>query len=219
MKKVDASWHGSRVWEAQRIATQLLRRARALQAVLGLCQVMLGMGLIHVYHTHLHQILESEVISCFSCSKNILKNDWHLKPTEADHLTLNTWGHWMNFLGHDLDPGMLRCTSRGWQASGLSPSCTYSYRKGQMTPWTARENTRMPSINDTILSTSRGHTGPRLLPKPMGRPSIQELLQKFPHDRASPWEAKDPLHNSINPNAHTSSMRLWNQVPRLRVSL
>lgn len=47
--------------------------------------------------------------------------------------------------------------------------------------------------------------GTELLPNPMGRPSIQELLQKFPHDRASPWEAKDPLHNSINPNAHTSS--------------
>lgn len=55
-----------------------------------------------------------------------------------------------------------------------------------MIPWTARENAGMPSINDTILSTSRGPTGPVLLPNPMGRPSIQELLQKFAHDRASP---------------------------------
>ena len=156
MTGVNASWHGSKVWEAQRIATQLLRRARAPRAVLGLCQVTTG--LIHVCHTHLHQILESEVISCVSCSKNVLKNDWLLKPTEADHLTLNMWGHWMNFPGHDMDPGMPRCTSRGQQASGLSPSCTHSYRKGQMSPWTARENTGMPSINDTILSTARAQS-------------------------------------------------------------
>lgn len=77
-----------------------------------------------------------------------------------------------------------------------------------MSPWTAGANAGMPSINDTILSTAGVPIGPALLPNPVGRPSIQALLQMFPHGLASLREAKDPLHNSINLNTHTALMRL-----------